>query len=138
MHPFAHDGGTPPHLAAAGNYGLTYITQQSSPERVAMLLRIPNFQAEPFGTTEWLLNYFGVKDVDYTFNGDGAPVMTDQDRSELTAVWRYITSPAYALFSANRSPRSHTAEEAMIAATETEPTLGLYSPRPPRTSRQPV
>ena len=103
MHPFAHDGGTPPHLAAAGNYGLTYITQQSSPERVAMLLRIANFLAAPFGTTEWLLNYFGVKDVDYTSNSDGAPAVTDQDWSELTAGWRYITSPAYALFSANRS-----------------------------------
>jgi putative aldouronate transport system substrate-binding protein len=58
-------------------------------------------------------------------------VLTDQGRSELTAVWRYITSPAYALFSANRSQEfaqvSYAAEQAMIAAMDVDPTLGLYS-----------
>src|SRR5207248_9677031 len=66
------------------------------------------------------------------FNADGAPVLTDQGRSELTAVWRYVSSPAYALFSANRSQDfaqfSWDAEKAMIAALEIDPTLGLYSP----------
>ena len=56
-----------------------------SPERLKMLLRIANFFAAPFGTQEWLLNYFGVKDTDFTYNADGSPVMTDQGRSELTA-----------------------------------------------------
>jgi putative aldouronate transport system substrate-binding protein len=131
MHPFAHDGGKPSYQAGSGNFGITYIRQQSSPERVKMLLRVANFFAAPFGTQEWLLNYFGVKDIDYTFNAEGAPVFTDQGRAELTAVWRYVSSPAYALFSANRSQEfatvSHAAEEAMIAAMEVDPTLGLYS-----------
>ena len=97
------DGGKPYYQAGSGQFGVTYIKQQSSPERVKMLLRIANYFAAPFGSQEWLLNYFGVKDTDYKFNADGAPVLTDQGRSELTAVWRYVTSPAYALFSANRS-----------------------------------
>lgn len=58
--------------------------------------------------------------------------MTDQGRSELTAVWRYVTSPACALFSPNRSQEfaqvSYAAEQAMIAAMDLDPTLGLYSP----------
>jgi putative aldouronate transport system substrate-binding protein len=131
MHPFAHDGGKPVYLAGSGNFGMTYIRKQSSPERVKMLLRIANFFAAPFGTEEWLLNYFGVKGTDYTLNDAGAPVLTDRGRTELTATWRYITSPAYALFSSVRSQEfatvSHATEVAMLAAMEPDPTLGLYS-----------
>src|SRR5260370_18211508 len=102
-----------------------------SQARVKMLLRVANFFAAPFGRQEWVLNYFGVKDTDFNFNAAGAPVLTDQGRLELTAVWRYVSSPAYALFSANRSQEfaqvSYAAEQAMIAAMEVDPTLGLYS-----------
>jgi putative aldouronate transport system substrate-binding protein len=96
-----------------------------------MLLRVANYFAAPFGSQEWLLNYFGVKDTDFNFNPAGAPVLTEQGRLELTAVWRYVSSPAYALFSANRSQEfaqvSYAAEQAMIAAMEVDPTLGMYS-----------
>ena len=58
-------------------------------------------------------------------------MLTDQGRLELTAVWRYVSSPAYALFSANRSQEfakvSYAAEQAMIAVMELDPTLGLFS-----------
>jgi putative aldouronate transport system substrate-binding protein len=132
MHPFAADGGKPYYQAGSGQFGVAYMKQQSSPDRVKMLLRVANFLAAPFGSTEWLLNYFGVKDVDFAFNAAGAPVLTDQGRAELTAVWRYVSSPAYALFSANRSQEfaqvSHDAEQAMMAAMDLDPTLGLYSP----------
>ncbi|HEV7665003.1 MAG TPA: hypothetical protein VGQ62_15845 [Chloroflexota bacterium] len=131
MHPFAHDGGKPMYHAGSGQFGVTYIKQQASPERLKMLLRVANYFAAPFGSQEWLLNYFGVKETDFNFNADGAPVLTDQGRTELTAVWRYVSSPAYALFSANRSQEfaqvSYAAEQAMIAAMEVDPTLGLYS-----------
>ena len=50
MLPFAYDGGKPVYLAGSGNFGQTFITQQRSPERVQMLLRIMNFFAAPFGT----------------------------------------------------------------------------------------
>ncbi len=129
--PFAADGGKPYYQAGSGQFGVTYMKQQSSPDRIKMLLGVANFFGAPFGSKEWLLNYFGVQDTDFKFNADGAPVMTDQGRSELTAVWRYISSPAYALFSANRSQEfaqvSYAAEQAMIAAMDVDPTLGLYS-----------
>ena len=131
MHPFASDGGKPYYQAGSGQFGVAYMKQQSSPDRIKMLLRVANYFAAPFGSAEWLLNYYGVKDVDFTFNADGAPVMTDQGRTELTAVWRYVSSPAYALFSPNRSQEfaqmSYAAEQAMIAAMDVDPTLGLYS-----------
>jgi putative aldouronate transport system substrate-binding protein len=131
MHPWAHDGGTPTFSAGSGNFGVTYVRQQSSPERVKMLLRVANFFAAPFGSEEWLLNYFGPKDVAHTYNAEGAPVQTEQGRVELTATWRYITSPAYALFSAYRSQefatQSHAAQTAMIDALVLDPTQGHYS-----------
>lgn len=132
MHPFAFDGGKPLYHAGSGQFGVTYIKQQPSVDRLKMLLRVANYFAAPFGSQEWLQNYFGVRDVDFTSNADGAPVLTDQGRAELTAVWRYVSSPAYALFSANRSQEfaqvAHAAEQAMIAAMQIDPTLGLYSP----------
>jgi putative aldouronate transport system substrate-binding protein len=131
MQPFAADGGKPYYQAGSGQFGVTYMKQQSSPDRIKMLLRVANYFAAPFGSKEWLLNYFGVQDTDFKFNADGAPVLTEQGRSELTAVWRYVSSPAYALFSANRSQEfaqvSYAAEQAMIAAMDLDPTLGLYS-----------
>lgn len=130
MAPFAADGGKPYYHAGSGQFGVTYIKQQAT-DRVKMLLRVANYFAAPFGSTEWLRNYYGVQDVDYTFSAEGAPVMTDQGRSELTAVWRYVSSPAYALFSPNRSQEfaqvCYAAEQAMIAAMDEDPTLGLYS-----------
>lgn len=131
MHPFAHDGGKPTYPAGTGNFGVTYIKQQSSPERVKMMLRIANFFAAPFGSEEWLLNYFGVQGTDFNFNAEGSPVLTEQGRAELTATWRYVTSPPYALFSANRSKEfadvSHAAEQALMGVAVEDPTVGLYS-----------
>jgi putative aldouronate transport system substrate-binding protein len=131
MHPFAFDGSQPTYLAGNGNFGITFIRQQSSPERTKMLLKVADHFAAPFGTEEWLLNYYGVKDIDYRFTDEGAPSPTDQGRAELTATWRYISSPPYALYDTVRSQEfatvTHAAEEAMLSALVLDPTLGLYS-----------
>jgi putative aldouronate transport system substrate-binding protein len=131
MHPWAFDGGKPVYNAGNGNFGITFIKQQPSPERVKMLLGIANFLAAPFGTEEWLLNYYGVKDVDYKPDEANNPVPTDQGKAELTVTWRYITSPPYTLYDTVRSQEFATltsnAEQAMLAALQTDPTLGLYS-----------
>ncbi len=131
MHPFAFDGSQPTYLAGNGNFGITFIKQQPSADRIKMLLRVADHFAAPFGTDEWLLNYYGVKDVDYRFTAEGAPSPTDQGRAELTATWRYISSPPYALYDTVRSQEfatvTHAAEEAMLAVVRFDPTLGLYS-----------
>jgi putative aldouronate transport system substrate-binding protein len=131
MHPFAFDGSKPTYLAGNGNFGITFIRQQASAERVRMLLKVADHFAAPFGTEEWLLNYYGVKDVDYRFDANGTPSQTEQGRAELTATWRYISSPPYALYDTIRSQEfatvTHAAEEAMLAALQPDPTLGLYS-----------
>ena len=131
MHPFAVDGGAPVYLAGNGNFGITFIKQQASADRVKMLLRVADFFAAPFGSQEWLLNYYGVRDTDYQFDTNGLPVPTDQGRAELTATWRYISSPPYALFDTVRSQEfatvTHAAEDAMLGVAQFDPTLGLQS-----------
>jgi putative aldouronate transport system substrate-binding protein len=131
MHPFAADGGAPAYLAGNGNFGITFIKQQQSADRIKMLLHVADFFAAPFGSDEWLLNYYGVKDLDYHFDSTGLPIQTDQGRAELTATWRYISSPPYALFDTVRSQEfasvTHAAEEAMLAVAQLDPTLGLQS-----------
>lgn len=131
MHPWAADGGAPVYLAGNGNFGITFIKQQPSAERLKMLLHVADFFAAPFGSQEWLLNYYGVKDVDYHFDDAGLPIQTDQGRAELTVTWRYISSPPYALFDTVRSQEfamvTHAAEEAMLAVAQLDPTLGLQS-----------
>ena len=105
--------------------------QQSSPDRIKMLLRVANFFAAPFGSRNGCSTTSACKDTDYKFNADGAPVPTEQGRSELTAVWRYISSPAYALFDTIRSQefaqrlvRRRTGDD---RRGQFDPTLGLYS-----------
>jgi putative aldouronate transport system substrate-binding protein len=131
MHPWAADGGAPVYLAGNGNFGITFIKQQPSAERLKMLLHVADFFAAPFVSQERLLNYYGVKDVDYHFDDAGLPIQTDQGRAELTVTWRYISSPPYALFDTVRSQEfamvTHAAEEAMLAVAQLDPTLGLQS-----------
>ncbi|HEU0168961.1 MAG TPA: hypothetical protein VFS62_14370, partial [Chloroflexota bacterium] len=132
MWPFMADGTTKPvYLAGTGNFGLVHIKQQPNEARLKMLLGIANYFAAPFGTTEWLANYYGVEGTDFKYDQSGAPQPTDQGRKELTAVWRYIASPAYAEFDPYMSKvfadNNHTAQQAMEANMVFDPTLGLYS-----------
>jgi putative aldouronate transport system substrate-binding protein len=131
LYPFSHDGGKPSYLGGPGNFGWTLIKRQSSTDRVKMLLRIADFFAAPFGSREWLLNFYGVEGIDFSFSAAGAPLPTDQGRAELTATWKYITSPAYPLFNPIRSQdyvsTLYPVEQAMLASLVADPTQGLYS-----------
>jgi putative aldouronate transport system substrate-binding protein len=49
------------------------------------LLRVLNFLAAPFGTTEQLLVGYGVESTDFTFNANGSPLLTDKGMQDLNA-----------------------------------------------------
>lgn len=131
MHPFSVDGSKPVYLAGTGNFGYTHVAKQSSEARLKMLLGVANFFAAPFGSKEWLLNFYGVEGPDFTYDKAGSPQFTTKGRAELSIVWRYITSPPYALFDPVRAKEfadvCHAAEVAYMANLVLDPTIGLFS-----------
>jgi putative aldouronate transport system substrate-binding protein len=131
--PFSADGTSKPiwHQSNGLN-GITAI-KKGSADRVKELLRILNFFAAPFGTEEYTLIKYGVKDVDYTFDSNGNPVATPKGQSEMTIynALFYITRSLDVLFDQN-DPSFATAassdEAAMVAGLVPDPSVGLYSP----------
>jgi putative aldouronate transport system substrate-binding protein len=130
LHPFSNDGGSPIwHQYQAFN-GMTAI-KKGTPERVKEMLRILNYLAAPFGSEEAFLLEFGVRDIDYTLDANGNPVLTQQGVADTTVSWRYMAQRPQVLFDAN-DPEfarvAHADEETIMPVIIPDPSLGLISP----------
>jgi putative aldouronate transport system substrate-binding protein len=129
LHPFSHDGGAAIwHQYQAFN-GMTAL-KQGSPERIKEMLRILNYLAAPFGSEEAFLLEFGVKDVDYTLDANGNPVLTPQGQADVVVSWRYLAQRPQVLFDPN-DPEfarvAHADEETIMPVIIPDPSLGLIS-----------
>jgi putative aldouronate transport system substrate-binding protein len=127
--PFSHDGGTPVFHRYGLNLGITAI-KKGSPERVKELLRIMNYLAAPFGSEESLLLDYGVKDADFTFDGQGNPVPTSKGVSDLYVSWKYFTQHQQVIFNASDSSFArvaYTTQQGMVPYLIADPSVGLYS-----------
>ena len=71
--PFAADGGKPVYFLGPRILGYS-ILKKGSPDRVKEVLRMMDFFAAPFGSEEYNLTHYGVKDVHYALDGAGNPV----------------------------------------------------------------
>jgi putative aldouronate transport system substrate-binding protein len=129
-HPFSRDGSTKPifHLGP-GYFGIVAI-KKADPERIKELLRILNFFAAPFGSSEYLAINFGVEGTDFTRDPSGNPTLTDKGKSDVNSLWTYVSRPTPSLY----NPRStdyvsvlQEDEKPMLAAGISDPTVGLYS-----------
>jgi putative aldouronate transport system substrate-binding protein len=128
--PFSHDGGTPVFHRYGLNLGMTAL-KKGSPERVKELLRVMNYLAAPFGSEESLLLDYGVKDVDFTFDGQGNPVPTAKGLSDLFVSWKYFTQHQQVLFNASDSNFAKVAfgaQQGIVPYLLDDPSVGLYSP----------
>ena len=128
--PFSHDGSTPVFHRYGLNLGMTAI-KKGSPERVKELLRIMNYLAAPFGSEESLLLDYGVKDVDFTFDGQGNPVPTQKGLSDLFVSWKYFTQHQQVIFDAsdpNFAGVAYAAQQGIVPYLLDDPSVGLYSP----------
>jgi putative aldouronate transport system substrate-binding protein len=128
--PFSVDGGQAVSLLGNGQFGLTYF-KSASPERISMLLRVVNYLGAPFGSVENALLQFGIEHVDFNFDDQGSPVLTDQGKREVLVPWKLITAQTPVLYDAVRSQEFATvnraAEDVAIAGGIVDPTIGLYS-----------
>ena len=74
---------------------------------------------------------YGIKDVDYTPDSNGNPVLTQQGIAETTIPWIYITQGPNALYfpTAPEYPQvMQDAEKALLPYAQIDPTSTLYSP----------
>jgi putative aldouronate transport system substrate-binding protein len=91
--PFTPDGtGKPTFYFGRPNLGIA-ILKKAPEERIRMLLRVLDFMAAPFGSEEYLLMYFGAKDVDYNLDDKGNPVPTDASKNHLLPLSSVVRGP---------------------------------------------
>ena len=132
--PFGFDGQPGTNLLGPGNFGYA-VLKKASTDRVKELLRVMNYLAAPFGTQEYMITKFGVKDLDYTFNDKGSPIFTDQGRAEMPGSpnlpWGYLATPPTVTFSVNQpdwGQWGHAEQQRLIDVGVADPTYGQYSP----------
>ena len=109
--------------------GMTAL-KKGSPERIKEMLRILNYLAAPFGSEEAFLLEFGVKDVDYTLDANGNPVLTPQGQADTVVSWRYMAQRPQVLFDPNDpefAKVAHADEETIMPVIIPDPSLGLIS-----------
>jgi putative aldouronate transport system substrate-binding protein len=80
----------PVHFQSSGVLNIA-VLQNASPERIREVLQVLDFLAAPFGSEENLLLTSGVKDVDFTVDANGNPVLNQQGQSD--AQWAHGISP---------------------------------------------
>ena len=126
------DGGKPTYWPSmpAGILGFSVI-KQASPDRVKEMLRILNWLAAPMGSAEYLLMTYGLKDVHWTPDDKGNPIVNARGKADALVPWRYITQGPVALYytrDPNYAQIMQDAEKTMFPYVAFNPTEGYYSP----------
>jgi putative aldouronate transport system substrate-binding protein len=122
-------GGTVPQYLSSGVYGLTGI-KKASDDRVEEMLRIVDWFSAPFGTQEYILSTYGVKDWDYSRNGSNfSKTATGKVETGLQVAYIGYAPPVVYVEGHEKATR-----DIYDYGTKTVPTgvlpadIGLYSP----------
>jgi putative aldouronate transport system substrate-binding protein len=130
--PFRARAGDPPQAFLTGGFISTNVMKKASPERIKELLRIVDYLAAPFGSTEDLLLSYGLEGTDYTMTPTGQPQPTPAGISNAGYVpWRYISQHPYVQYQADLpgyATASFDAEQIQVNVGVQDPMLGFYSP----------
>jgi putative aldouronate transport system substrate-binding protein len=129
--PFNKDGtGRAAQYIGLGSAG-TIALKKASADRIQELLGVLNYVSAPMGTTEALLMQYGIEGADFTRDGNGNPVLTEQGKSDTVVPWKNIGGPPEYLFSSTSSefvPYTYQAQKEHFSVTVPNPIAGLYSP----------
>jgi len=127
----AHDGGTAGHFLGPG-FIVTNGMKKAPPERIQEVLRLVDWMAAPFGSQEDLLLTYGLKDVEYTLDAAGHPVLMQGKSADTQAVpWQYVVQHPQVMFFPNYADYArleYEAEHMLVPAGIEDPTWGLFSP----------
>jgi putative aldouronate transport system substrate-binding protein len=124
------DGGGPAaYWKGPASYG-TCALKKATPERIKELLGVMNWLAAPFGTTEYVLRHWGVKDRNYTLDGSDPVPVKDQQKQELLYFYDYMVNPPSVLYNPG-SPdvvkQQHDLQTKLMPTALADPTSGLVS-----------
>jgi putative aldouronate transport system substrate-binding protein len=133
--PFGADGGKGVFYTTNGTQPSVVAIKKASPDRIKELLRVLNFLAAPFGTTEQLLVGYGVEGADFAFDANGTPIVTEQGTQDLNAPFaaqgnRALGGAPPFLFHARSTDFVrvvHKDEEDVSPILLLDPTQGLFS-----------
>ncbi|MBV9580466.1 MAG: hypothetical protein JO057_17935 [Chloroflexi bacterium] len=126
----AVDGGTPTYWPTSGILGYSVI-KQAPPERIKEILRVLNWLAAPLGTQEYLLKTYGLKDVHWTPDDNGNPILTDRGKADATVPFHYLTRAPNVLYwpqTPQNTPVMHEVQKSIYPYLSANPTDPYYSP----------
>jgi putative aldouronate transport system substrate-binding protein len=130
MPPFGADATVrPTYWTSSGNTGYV-VFKQAPPERIKELLRIVNWFAAPLGTQEYLLETYGLKDIHWTPDEAGNPVLNDRGKADATVPWHFIgRGPRFVYFprTPDKTPIMHAAANAIAPYMSINPADAYYS-----------
>jgi putative aldouronate transport system substrate-binding protein len=131
IYPFAaHDGQKPTHQLSLGYQSATAV-KKASADRVQELLRILNYLAAPFGSQEDLVLTSGIKDIDYTLDANGNPVLNERGNLDANNVpWKYVMQHPQVMYTPDipgLSKAEYEAEQVEIPLGVADPSQGYYS-----------
>jgi putative aldouronate transport system substrate-binding protein len=98
-------------------------------DRVREVLRVIDYWAAPFGTAEYLLLRFGVKDHDYTLQGSD-PVAKPGASSDYLLPYTYVVSGVPALYEPGQqavATAEYNIQKATVPDGVSNPAIGLFS-----------
>ncbi|ACQ81630.1 extracellular solute-binding protein family 1 [Beutenbergia cavernae DSM 12333] len=129
LSPAREAGGT--MVRAAGNPASHFsaIAKQDDPERLLEILRVLDWLAAPFGSSEYVTRRFGVEGETFNFDGPD-PVLTSAGVNQATLPVRYVTENSPVIYEANNEQAVQDQfdfQEAGLQYTVPDPTVGLYS-----------
>lgn len=128
--PVGHDGGKGVQFQDWGGNQVT-VLKKASADRIKQVLGVLNYLAAPFGSSEYLNLWYGVRGTDFEFDASGNPVYTKTGQNNVQYIaWQTIISPPAVLFD-GLDPGfvkvAHPIETAAHELAITDPTVGLYS-----------
>src|SRR6266568_5409701 len=129
--PIGFDGGKGVQFQDWGGNQIT-VLKKGTPERIKQVLGVLNYLASPFGSQEYLNNWYGAKGIDFNFDEKGNPVYTPAGENNVHFItWQTIISPPPVLFDGldpNFVKVAHPIETAAHDLAITDPSVALYSP----------
>jgi len=123
------EGGITPVYARGNVQASTTLIKKTDPERVKLLLGLLNWLAGPFGSSEDLLKFYGVKDTTYTLDGTD-PILTESGKTLRLVPFQYVGSGPQVIYDPGKQRVSEDRfnyQEKALPLMQPDPTAGLYS-----------